>query len=54
MNPQESRDLGNREHLADMIHNISPTETPFQSMAKRGKATNKLVNWQKDSLRAAA
>jgi hypothetical protein len=37
-----------------MIHNIAPTETPFQSMAKKGKATNKLVNWQKDSLRAAA
>jgi hypothetical protein len=46
--------VGNREHLADMIFNISPTETPFVSMAKKGKATNKLVNWQEDSLRAAA
>ena len=27
--------IGNREDLSDMIHNISPTETPFVSMAKR-------------------
>lgn len=46
--------VGNREDLSDMIHNISPTETPFTSMAKKTKATNKLHNWQKDSLRAAA
>jgi hypothetical protein len=45
---------GNREDLSDMIHNISPTDTPFQSMAKKTKATSKLHEWQKDSLRAAA
>ncbi len=46
--------VGNREDLSDMIHNISPTDTPFTSMAKKAKATNKLHNWQKDSLRAAS
>jgi hypothetical protein len=46
--------IGNREDLTDLITNIDPTETPFQSMAKRGKATNKLHEWQQDSLRAAA
>lgn len=37
-----------------MIHSISPTETPFVSMAKRRKATNKIFYWQTDSLAAAA
>lgn len=46
--------IGNREDLSNMIFNISPTETPFTSMAKKGKATNKLFNWQTDSLATAA
>jgi hypothetical protein len=46
--------VGNREDLTNLISNISPTDTPFQSMAKKTKATNKTHNWQKDSLRAAA
>jgi hypothetical protein len=46
--------IGNREDLSDMIFNISPTETPFQSMAKRTKATNQKHEWQKDSLRTAS
>lgn len=46
--------VGNREDLSDMIHNISPTQTPFSSMAKKAKATNKLHEWQTDSLRAAS
>src|SRR5687768_1321823 len=46
--------IGNKEDLSNLIHNISPTQTPFQSMAKRGKATNKLTEWQTDSLRSAA
>ena len=44
--------IGNREDLSDMIFNISPTETPFQSMAKREKATSVKHEWQKDSLRS--
>jgi hypothetical protein len=46
--------IGNREDLSEMIYNISPTETPFLKMAKRGKASHKLVEWQTDSLRAAS
>jgi hypothetical protein len=45
--------VGNREDLSEMISMISPTETPFQSMAKKAKASNKLHEWQTDSLRAA-
>ena len=45
---------GNREDLANMIYNISPTDTPFMSMAKRGKATNRVFEWQTDSLATAA
>jgi len=46
--------IGNREDLSDMIFNIAPTETPFQSMAKRAKATSVKHEWQTDSLAAAA
>ena len=45
--------IGVREDLADVIYDISPTETPFMSNAKRGSATQKLVEWQTDSLAAA-
>jgi hypothetical protein len=37
-----------------MIAMISPTETPFTSMAKRGKATHKTFEWQTDALATAA
>jgi len=46
--------IGNREDLADVIHNISPTDTPFISMAKKGKATAVLHEWQTDSLASAS
>ena len=39
-----------REDLADVIYNISPTETPFMSNAAKGTATNTLYEWQTDSL----
>ena len=39
-----------REDLADVIFNISPTETPFMSNASKGTATNTLHEWQTDSL----
>jgi hypothetical protein len=45
---------GMAEDVEDAIFNISPTETPFLTMAKRKKATNTLHQWQVDSLRAAA
>lgn len=50
---QTYQQVGIREQLADMIYDISPTETPFLSNAKRGKATNRKAEWQLDSLAAA-
>lgn len=46
--------VGNREDLANVIYQISPTETPFFSMARKGKATATLHEWQTDSLATAA
>lgn len=46
--------IGNREDLIDRIFNISPTETPFCSMAKRVKARAVLHEWQTDTLAAAS
>lgn len=42
--------VGNREDLSDVIHNISPTLTPFQNNIGRGKATNIKHEWQVESL----
>jgi len=46
--------VGNREDLEDIIYDISPMQTPFQSMIKKGKATATRHEWQTDSLAAAA
>lgn len=45
---------GIREDLSDMIHNISPDETPFYSMIPKVKATATLHEWQTDALRSSA
>lgn len=45
--------IGNREDLTDTIYRISPTATPFISMASKGKATNTLHEWQTQDLAAA-
>ena len=45
---------GLAEDIHDTIYDISPTETPVMSMAKRLKATNTLHQWQTDSLASAA
>lgn len=45
--------IGIREDLENAIYDISPTETPFLTMCKRGEATNTLHEWQRDSLAAA-
>lgn len=45
--------IGNREDLSDIIYNISPTDTPFLSAIKRGKAEATYTEWQTDSLTAA-
>jgi len=46
--------VGIREDLADIIYNISPTDTPFMSGVGKNKATNTLHQWQTDTLSAVA
>lgn len=46
--------VGIAEDVEDIINDISPTDTPFYSNAKRKKATNTFHQWQTDSLAAAA
>jgi hypothetical protein len=44
--------IGIKEDISDVITNISPTKTPFQSGIGSEKATQTLFQWQEDSLRA--
>lgn len=46
--------IGNREDLADIIYDISPTETPFMSGIAKNSATATLHEWQTDSLATAS
>jgi len=46
--------VGDREDLVDAVYDISPTDVPFLSNAKRGKATSTLHEWQTDALTSAA
>jgi hypothetical protein len=41
---------GLREHLTDVIYDISPEDTPFVNGAGRGKANQTLFEWQTDVL----
>lgn len=45
---------GIREDLSDIIHNISPTETPFMMTVSRGRCSSTYTEWQTDSLAAAS
>ena len=45
---------GIRESLADIIYDISPSETPFYSSVAKVTATNTYHEWQTDALRASA
>lgn len=45
--------VGVREDLADIISNITPTDTPFLSMCKKVKAENTYFEWQTEALNAA-
>ena len=45
--------VGNREDLADIIYDVSPTQTPLMSNIKRGSCSSKFHEWQTDSLDAA-
>jgi len=44
--------IGIREELSDVILNLSPTETPFMTMAKKGTTKSRTPEWMKDRLRA--
>jgi hypothetical protein len=46
--------VGAKEDVSDVISNISPTKTPFQSGIGSEKLHNKVFDWQEDSLRAVA
>ena len=46
--------VGNREDLMNKIVNISPIDTPFQSMAEESTAKATLHEWQIDALATAA
>jgi hypothetical protein len=43
---------GIKEDVADVITNLSPRKTPFQSAIGNEKVTQPLFQWQEDSLRA--
>lgn len=45
--------VGLREDLSNVISNISPESTPFQSLVGRGRAKATLTEWQTDSLASA-
>lgn len=45
--------IGNREDLAEVIFNISPTDTPFLANIEATTATSVLHEWQADALTAA-
>ena len=42
--------VGIKEDVSDVIHNISPTKVPFQSSLQTFKVKNRLFEWQEDSL----
>jgi hypothetical protein len=46
--------IGQAEDVSDIISNISPTKTPFQSSIGNEKVSATLFEWQEDSLRAVA
>lgn len=46
--------IGQKEDVSDIITNINPTDTPFQSMIKKEPMKARLHQWQEDTLAAAA
>ena len=46
--------VGIKEDISDVITNISPTKTPFQSLLKTERVANRLFQWQEDSLASVA
>lgn len=46
--------VGRREDLTDVIHDVTPTDTPFMSAIEKGSAKNTYHEWQTDALAAAS
>lgn len=46
--------VGRREDLTDVIHDLTPTETPFMNAIEKGSAKNTYHEWQTDALAAAS
>lgn len=44
--------VGNREDLSDTIYNIDPFDTPFMSAAGRRTVSNRIYDWQTETLPA--
>jgi hypothetical protein len=53
-NYQTYQMVGIKEDISDVITNLSPRKTPFQSAIGSEKVTQGLFQWQEDSLRAVA
>lgn len=51
---QTYQQVGIKEDISDVIVNLSPRKTPFQSAIGNEKVTQPLFQWQEDSLRAVA
>jgi hypothetical protein len=51
-NYQTYQMVGIKEDISDVITNLSPRKTPFQSAIGNEKVTQPLFQWQEDSLRA--
>lgn len=51
---QTYQQVGIKEDVSNIISNISPTKTPFQTAIGSEKVHNTLFEWQEDSLRAVA
>jgi hypothetical protein len=49
---QTYQQVGIKEDVSDVISNLSPRKTPFQSAIGGEKVTQSLFQWQEDSLRA--
>ena len=46
--------VGIKEDVSDVISNISPTTTPFQSLIKTERVNNTVFQWQEDELASVA
>lgn len=46
--------VGKAESVSEIISNISPTDSPFQSLIKTEKIAARTFEWQEDALAAAA